>query len=105
MALIGLSGYSGSGKDTFGRLIQYHIAKNTKDISTIDVISNYMENQWWLEEKSEWEKLPLFLKKIILYISSRNVAETTSLENYVEYLNYNSTKSTLLLISYVAIRE
>ena len=55
MAIIGLSGYSGSGKDTFGRLIQYHIAKSAKDISTIDVISNYMENQWWLEEQSGWE--------------------------------------------------
>lgn len=55
MAIIGLSGYGGSGKDTFGHLIQYHIAKNTKDISVIDVISNYMDNQWWLEEQSGWE--------------------------------------------------
>ena len=55
MALIGLSGYSGSGKDTFGRLIQYHTAKVSKDVDMTSIINKYDEYEWWLAEQSGWE--------------------------------------------------
>lgn len=53
--IIGLNGYAQSGKDTFGRLLQYHLTKNAKDVSMLDVLNNYQNHQWWLEEQSSWE--------------------------------------------------
>lgn len=51
--IIGISGYSGSGKDTVGIIIQYLNAE-TK-ISLKEVLKKPQDHQWWLEERSGWE--------------------------------------------------
>lgn len=55
MAIIALSGYAKSGKNTVARIIQYlltnspiHLAESTLKI--------YGLNQWWLEGESGWEE-------------------------------------------------
>jgi hypothetical protein len=55
MAIIGISGYSGSGKDTVGIIIQYLNCTNKGNLSIEDVIKDYKEHEWWLEDQSEWE--------------------------------------------------
>jgi hypothetical protein len=55
MALIGLNGYAGSGKDTVGIIIQYLNCKNVGNTVIEDVINDYDSHEWWLEEDSEWE--------------------------------------------------
>lgn len=52
--IIALNGYSGVGKDTVGKLIQVLISE-AKPISIEEIIDNYDEYQWWLEEQSMWE--------------------------------------------------
>lgn len=54
MAIIGISGYAGVGKDTVGSIIQYLLSKLDKP-SIEEVIKNYKENEWWLEEQSGWQ--------------------------------------------------
>jgi hypothetical protein len=54
MALIGINGYSGSGKDTVGIIIQYLDCPNP-GASIEEVCNNYTEHEWWLEEQSDWE--------------------------------------------------
>lgn len=54
MAIIGVFGYAGSGKDTVGSLIQYVLSGNY-DVPINEVLENYKNNEWWLEEKSGWE--------------------------------------------------
>lgn len=52
--IIGVSGYSGSGKDTVGAIIQYLNCQNPQ--SSIEEIStNYSEYEYWLDEQSGWE--------------------------------------------------
>ena len=51
--IIGISGYSGSGKDTIGLIIQYLLAKEGKP-AIEDVIDFPSANSWWLEESSQW---------------------------------------------------
>lgn len=65
MALIGISGYANSGKDTIGTIIQYLLAKEGKP-AIEDVIASPSTNQWWLEESSGWsiEKFAYKLKLI-----------------------------------------
>lgn len=53
--IIGVSGYSGSGKDTVGAIIQYIKSPNPGGTSIEEVVKNYSEHEWWLEEQSEWE--------------------------------------------------
>lgn len=55
MAIIGVSGYSGSGKDTIGIIIQYLQCRNTGKLSLEELIKNYLQHAWWLEEQSGWE--------------------------------------------------
>lgn len=55
MALIGINGYAGSGKDTVGIIIQYLNCTNVGNLTIEDVIKEYDAHQWWLEEQSEWE--------------------------------------------------
>jgi hypothetical protein len=52
--IIGINGYSGSGKDTIGIMIQY---LNCISSSTPleDILKAPTHNQWWLEESSGWE--------------------------------------------------
>jgi len=54
--IIGVNGYSGSGKDTVGKLLQVlHCSKVYSTITIDDVLNDYSTHQWWLEEKSGWE--------------------------------------------------
>ena len=57
------------------------------------------------KEKSKWDKLPIFLCKVILYVSSKGELETIPSENYIEFLNFNSVKLVLLLVLSVAVKE
>jgi len=50
--IIGINGYSGSGKDTAGIIIQYLQAD--RKIPLKEVIENPTKHEWWLEEGSEW---------------------------------------------------
>jgi hypothetical protein len=54
MALIGVSGYSNSGKDTVGAVIQY-LNCPRPGASIEEVCANYSEHEWWLDEESDWE--------------------------------------------------
>jgi len=54
MAIISISGYAGSGKDTVGKLIQYNLSKDS-NTPIEEVIEDYNMNEWWLEEMSGWE--------------------------------------------------
>ena len=51
--IIGISGYSGSGKDTVGIIIQYLKAETKFPLRT--VIKKPDIHEWWLEERSGWE--------------------------------------------------
>jgi hypothetical protein len=53
--IIGINGYSGSGKDTIGIIIQYLNCFNVGEISIEEAIKNYNNHEWWLEDQSEWE--------------------------------------------------
>jgi hypothetical protein len=53
MAIIGVFGYAGSGKDTVGKLIQYNMSRSRIPIE--EVIEDYSNNEWWMEEQSGWE--------------------------------------------------
>ena len=52
--IIGISGYSGSGKDAVGAIIQY--LKCPSPQSSIEQIcADYSEYEYWLDEQSNWE--------------------------------------------------
>jgi len=53
--IIGINGYSNSGKDTVGIIIQYLKCINKENVSIEEAIKNYEDYEEWLEEKSEWE--------------------------------------------------
>jgi hypothetical protein len=53
--IIGINGYSGSGKDTVGAIIQYLNCFNVNESSIEQVCKDYEEHEWWLEEQSDWE--------------------------------------------------
>jgi hypothetical protein len=53
MAIIGISGYSGSGKDTVGKIIQYIECKKTSKVSLKKALSP--EYEYLLDEQSGWE--------------------------------------------------
>jgi hypothetical protein len=53
MAIIGVFGYAGSGKDTVGKLIQYNMSRSRIPIE--ELIEDYHMHEWWLDEQSGWE--------------------------------------------------
>jgi hypothetical protein len=55
--IIGVSGYSGSGKDTVGKIIQYIMGgkKDPFNFSIEDAINKPEEYDWVLNESSNWE--------------------------------------------------
>lgn len=54
--IIGINGYSGTGKDTVGKLIQLAATDTIPEgYDVYDIVDNYPDHQWWLEEKSGWE--------------------------------------------------
>ena len=52
--IIGVSGYSNSGKDTVGTIIQYLNSPNPQS-SIEKMCANYSEYEYWLDEQSNWE--------------------------------------------------
>lgn len=55
MAIIGVSGYAGSGKDTVGKLIQIASCNNIPEGLGIEDLVYNTDNLWWVEEGSGWE--------------------------------------------------
>lgn len=55
MAIIGINGYSGTGKDTIGAMIQFLGCTNIGDLTLEEVLKDYPSHEWWLEEQSGWE--------------------------------------------------
>jgi hypothetical protein len=53
MAIIGIFGYAGSGKDTVGKIIQHKLSHTEVNIK--DILEEPLMHGWWLEEKSGWE--------------------------------------------------
>ena len=53
--IIGISGYSGSGKDTIGAIIQYLNCDNVGNLTIEDVCKDYSSHEWWLQDQSGWE--------------------------------------------------
>jgi hypothetical protein len=55
--IIGINGYSGSGKDTVGAIIQYIFAHQEEPLALpVEVmVTNMEEHGWFLEEQSGWE--------------------------------------------------
>jgi hypothetical protein len=52
--IIGVSGYSGSGKDAVGTIIQYLNCSNPQS-SIEQMCADYSEYEYWLDEQSGWE--------------------------------------------------
>jgi hypothetical protein len=65
MAIIGVSGYSGSGKDTVGKIIQYIMGgkEDPFSFSIEDAIAKPEEYDWVLEDSSKW-KIKKFADKL-----------------------------------------
>lgn len=53
--IIGINGYSGSGKDTVGTIIQYLHCSDTKDFSIEEAVEDYEDYEFALYEHSGWE--------------------------------------------------
>ena len=53
--IIGVSGYSGSGKDLVGTMIQFLASRNTTKVSLEDILDFPINHEYWLEEQSGWE--------------------------------------------------
>jgi len=55
--IIGISGYSGVGKDTVGAIIQYIFAHHKEPLvlPVEEMVTNMDEHGWFLEEQSGWE--------------------------------------------------
>jgi hypothetical protein len=52
--IIGINGYSGSGKDTVGMMIQY-LNCDQAEVPIEKVCANYLDHEYWLDEQSNWE--------------------------------------------------
>lgn len=55
MAIIGVNGYSGSGKDTVGIIVQYLNCPDVNELPIEEAVNNYKNYQDYLEESSGWE--------------------------------------------------
>ena len=55
--IIGINGYSGSGKDTIGKLIQIATCPKIPDGYDLEELITFYHTQheWWLDEESGWE--------------------------------------------------
>lgn len=55
MAIIGIFGYAGSGKDSVGTTIQYLNCTNTTNITLCEILADPKHHEWWMEDQSGWE--------------------------------------------------
>lgn len=53
--IIGINGYSGSGKDTIGAIIQYVKSDDVGNVSIEEAVRDYSEYEYFLDEQSGWE--------------------------------------------------
>ena len=53
--IIGINGQSGTGKDTIGALIQLLFCKKYGKLTVEEIIKDYSNHQWWIEDQSGWE--------------------------------------------------
>jgi hypothetical protein len=54
--IIGINGYSGSGKDTVGTIIQHLLCpSHNRNESLQDILKQPSYHEWWLEDESGWE--------------------------------------------------
>lgn len=53
--IIGINGYSGTGKDTIGALVQLLFCKNIGNLTIEEILADYKSHEWWLDEQSGWE--------------------------------------------------
>ena len=53
--IIGINGYAGSGKDTVGIIIQYLNCESKVNLTIEEVLINYKNHEWWLQDASGWE--------------------------------------------------
>jgi hypothetical protein len=76
MAIIGINGYSGSGKDTVGTIIQYVNCENPQT-SIEQMCADYSEYEYWLDEQSGWEirKFAGKLKDIASHLTGLDVED------------------------------
>jgi hypothetical protein len=74
--IIGINGYSGSGKDTVGTIIQYLNCDNPQT-SIEKICANYSEYEYWLDEQSGWEirKFAGKLKDIASHLTGIDVED------------------------------
>jgi hypothetical protein len=74
--IIGISGYSGVGKDTVGTIIQYVNCENPQT-SIEKMCTNYSEYEYWLDEQSGWEirKFAGKLKDIASHLTGLDVED------------------------------
>lgn len=74
--IIGISGYSNSGKDTVGTIIQYLNCKKPQT-SIEKICADYSEYEYWLDEQSGWEirKFAGKLKDIASHLTGIDVED------------------------------
>ena len=53
--IIGINGFAGSGKDTVGTIIQYLNCESKVNLTIEEVLINYKNHEWWLQDASGWE--------------------------------------------------
>jgi hypothetical protein len=75
--IVGVNGYSGSGKDTIGTIIQYLNCSDVGNNSIEKVCRNYQEHEWWLDEQSDWEirKFAGKLKDIASHLTGLDIED------------------------------
>jgi hypothetical protein len=75
--IVGINGYSGSGKDTVGTIIQYLHCLDTKDFSIEEAVKEYEDYEFALYEQSGWEirKFAGKLKDIASHLTGIDVED------------------------------
>ena len=53
--IIGINGYSGSGKDTIGAMIQLLYCHNLGGLTIEEIMENQQSHEWWMQDQSGWE--------------------------------------------------
>lgn len=82
MAIIALSGYAKSGKNTVATIIQYLLTHSPTD-NLESIVKNYDVNGWWLEGESGWEQKGFADKlKQVAYILTGIPAENFSDQDF-----------------------
>lgn len=92
--LIGVSGYSNSGKDTVGMIIQYLKCSNVGNVSIEEAIADYEDHEWWLEEQSGWSirKFSFKLKLIASILTGIDIEKFEDQEFKKSYLDNQWSK-------------